>query len=178
MERAPQGGLIYDVRIGVLAHDVPLTSNNKESPGVDLNLEVTFAPSVAFLFGTIRPALGATINFAGHTSKVYLDARWQVECCWGGFFALGIGAAIHNGEVDSLANLGSLTGSALLRAVATSERHKQLGSRVLFHPNVEWGYRLSERNSVSIYWEHISNANIAKRNEGLDTLGLRYGYRY
>ena len=88
MERVPQGGLIYEVKIGALMHDVPLAGSSKEPSGVDLNLEVIFGPSVPILYGTIRPALGATINFAGYTSKAYLDARWQVECCWGAFFSV------------------------------------------------------------------------------------------
>jgi len=174
----PRGGLIYELKIGALAHDVPLTANSKEPLGPDLNLEVVFGPSLDFLFGTIRPALGATVNFAGYTSKAYLDVRWQVECCWGAFFALGIGAAIHNGEEDSLANWKSLTGPALQAALATAENHKQLGSLVLFHPTFEWGYRLNESSSLSIFYEHISNANTAAKNEGLDSLGLRYGYRF
>jgi lipid A 3-O-deacylase len=173
-----RGGLIYELKIGALAHDVPLTANSKEPLGPDLNLEVVFGPSLDFLFCTIRPALGATVNFAGYTSKAYLDVRWQVECCWGAFFALGIGAAIHNGEEDSLANWKSLTGPALQAALATAENHKQLGSLVLFHPTFEWGYRLNESSSLSIFYEHISNANTAAKNEGLDSLGLRYGYRF
>jgi hypothetical protein len=163
VERAPQGGLIHDVKIGALLHDAPLTGNNKEPYNADLNVEVMFGPSLGFLYGTVRPALGATVNFAGYTSKAYLDARWQLECCWGAFFALGIGAAIHNGDENSL---------------ATERDHKQLGYRVLFHPNAEWGYRLNEHNSLSIYYEHISNANTAAKNEGLDNVGIRYGYRF
>ncbi len=178
MAPTARGGLIYELKIGALAHDVPLTANSKEPLGPDLNLEVVFGPSLDFLFGTIRPALGATVNFAGYTSKAYLDVRWQVECCWGAFFALGIGAAIHNGEEDSLANWKSLTGPALQAALATAENHKQLGSMVLFHPTFEWGYRLNESSSLSIFYEHISNANTAAKNEGLDSLGLRYGYRF
>ena len=178
MAPTARGGLIYELKIGALAHDVPLTANSKEPLGPDLNLEVVFGPSLDFLFGTIRPALGATVNFAGYTSKAYLDARWQVECCWGAFFALGIGAAIHNGEEDSLANWKSLTGPALQAALAKAENHKQLGSMVLVHPTFEWGYRLNESSSLSIFYEHISNANTAAKNEGLDSLGLRYGYRF
>jgi lipid A 3-O-deacylase len=177
-DQVPQGGLIYELKIGAQLHDFPLAGSNKEPLGVDLNLEAVFGPSLAILFGTVRPALGATINFAGYTSKAYLDARWQVECCWGGFFALGIGAAIHNGELDSLRNWMSLTPAALQSALATSENHKQLGSQVLFHPTVEWGYRLNEHNNLSVFWEHISNAGLAAKNEGLDTLGIRYGYRF
>ena len=141
----PKAASSTSVKIGAQAHDVPLTANSKEPLGPDLNLEVVFGPSLDFLFGTIRPALGATVNFAGYTSKAYLDARWQVECCWGAFFALGIGAAIHNGEEDSLANWKSLTGPALQAALAKAEAHKQLGSPVLFHPTFEWGYRLNEQ---------------------------------
>jgi lipid A 3-O-deacylase len=163
VEPTPQSGLIYDMKIGALQHDPSITGNRKEPFTTDLNLEVMFSPSLPILFGTVRPALGATINFAGFTSKAYLDARWQVECCWGAFFALGIGAAIHNGEEDSL---------------ATAQNHKQLGYRVLFHPNLEWGYRFTEHHSLSIFFEHISNANTASKNEGLDNLGLRYGYRF
>src|SRR3979490_2402362 len=74
VEPAAQGGLIYDIKIGALLHDAPLTGNSKEPNDVDLNVEVMFGPSLAILFGTIRPALGATVNFAGYTSKAYLDA--------------------------------------------------------------------------------------------------------
>src|SRR5262245_22546088 len=72
-------GLIYDVKIGAQVHDVPYlwSGFNKEPYSVDLNLEVMFSPSVRLVGGDIRPALGATINFEGYTSKAYLDARWQ-----------------------------------------------------------------------------------------------------
>jgi hypothetical protein len=163
VERA--SGLIYDVKIGAQVHDVPnlWSGFNKEPYSVDLNVEVMFGPSVNVWIGTLRPALGATINFEGFTSKAYLDARWQVECCWGAFFALGLGIAIHNGQVDSL---------------VWDPDNKQLGRRVLFHPNVEWGYRLDDHNSLSLFFEHISNASTAPKNQGLDTLGIRYGYRF
>ena len=42
---------------------------------------------------------------------------------------------------------------------------------MLFHPTFEWGYRLSESSSLSIFYEHISNANTAAKNEGLDSWG-------
>jgi hypothetical protein len=31
---------------------------------------------------------------------------------------------------------------------------------------------------VSVYFEHTSNANLARYNEGLDAIGVRYGYRF
>ena len=134
VEPTTRGGLIYELKIGALAHDVPLTANSKEPLGPDLNLEVVFGPSLDFLFGTIRPALGATVNFAGYTSKAYLDVRWQVECCWGAFFALGIGAAIHNGEENSLANWKSLTGPALQAALQRPRTTSSWAASCCFTP--------------------------------------------
>jgi hypothetical protein len=159
------GGLIYDVKIGAQAHDVPYlwSGFHKEPYSVDLNLEVMFSPSVRLLGGDIRPALGATINFEGYTSKAYLDARWQWECSYHTFIAVGLGLAYHNGNDESF---------------VWDPDHKMLGRRVLFHDVVEAGYRLDDRNSVSLFFEHISNASTAHKNQGLDTLGLRYGYRF
>ena len=159
-ERAP---FISEFKIGALAHDVPYlwSGFNKEPITVDLNVEAQFSPLFHFWGGRVYPALGATINFYGYTSKAYLDVRWQKEYESNVFFALGIGVAVHNGE-----------------SFTTATDFKQLGRQWLFHPNVELGYRFDPRQSVSIYFEHISNASTAERNQGLDTIGVRYGYRF
>ena len=165
VENAPRGGLIYDVKIGAQVHDIPYmwSGFNKEPYSVDMNVEVMFSPSVVLWGGTIRPALGATINFGGHTSKAYIDARWQWELSPRTFVAIGLGIAIHNGNDEF---------------VGPAPDEKLLGRRVLFHPNAEWGYRIDEHHSLSIFFEHISNASTAEKNQGLDTLGVRYGYRF
>ena len=36
---------------------------------------------------------------------------------------------------------------------------------------------LTETMSLSIYADHISNAGIEERNEGLETAGLRIGFK-
>jgi hypothetical protein len=77
------------------------------------------------------------------------------------FIGLGIGIAVHNGETFT-----------------SDPEAKELGRRVLFHPNVEIGRRLDQHQSISLYFEHISNASLATKNQGLDTLGVRYGYRF
>ncbi len=156
-------GLVDELKIGVLAHDVPdLWSGFQAEPdAADINVETIFSPSVAFLGGTIRPALGASINTEGYTSNVYLDARWQLEMNSGVFLGLGVGAAVHDGQLK-LKNLDE----------------KALGSRVLFHIPVELGYRFDAHNSLSAYFEHMSNAYTVDPNEGMDRLGVRYGYRF
>ena len=157
-------GLISEVKGGVLWHDVPnlWSGFRDEKSSADVNLEVIFSPRLPFLFGVISPALGASISTAGATSHAYLDARWHIDLGRSGLFiGLGLGAAIHDGELEP---------------VATDR--KALGSRVLFHIPAEIGWRFDAHNSVSVYFEHTSNANLADHNEGLDRLGIRYGYKF
>ena len=49
---------------------------------------------------------------------------------------------------------------------------------MLFHIPAELGYRFDGNNSVSVYFEHMSNADTQDNNQGLDRLGVRYGYRF
>ena len=166
-EPAAGGGLIYELKIGAQVHDVPYmwSGFHVERYAADLNLEAMFSPSISFWGGALRPALGATINFNGDTSKAYLDARWQRDFDSGMFLGLGLGVAVHDG-------------STLFKTYVPDPDSKELGRRVLFHPNVEIGYRYDEHRTVSIYFEHISNASTAPWNEGLDTLGIRLGHRF
>jgi len=156
----PSRGLEF--RGGVLAHDVPwLWSGFSLEGGVDINAELLFGGGYPILGGRIRPAIGVSVNTAGYTSRAYADARWEIESPSGIFFALGVGAAIHDGLLDP-----------------TAPDMKALGSRVLFHIPIEIGFRLDARNSISLYFEHMSNAGLADSNEGLDSIGVRYGYRF
>lgn len=157
------GGLVHEIKGGVLAHDVPdLWSGFRlEDNAADINVEASLTPSLPVLFGVLRPAIGATINTRGDTNHAYIDARWEVELPARLFFATGLGAAIHDGETDPVA-----------------VDKKALGSRVLFHIPIELGIRLDARSSLSVYFEHISNAETQDFNEGLDRIGVRYGYRF
>jgi lipid A 3-O-deacylase len=154
---------ISEVRIGALDHDTPAlwSGFGVERQTVDANFEVLFQPWAQTFGGYIRPAIGATINFNGDTSKAYADLRWEAETASGIFFAIGMGAAFHDG------NLGS-----------DDPARKALGSHVLFHPSIEVGYRFDGANSVSIYFDHMSNGFTRFNNEGMDTIGLRFGHRF
>ena len=160
---ASAGDLFYAAKVGVLAHDVPdLWSGFQIEPdAADINIEIQFAPSASFLGGTLRPAAGATFNTNGDTSHAYVDARWQIEGPSSLFFAIGLGAAIHDGEIGPV-----------------DPNAKALGSRVLFHIPFEAGIHLDGHNDISFYFEHTSNAYTQTYNEGMDRLGLRYGYRF
>lgn len=162
-DRAAAAGIVHELKGGVLAHDVPdLWSGFRlEDNAADINLEASFTPTLPFLFGVLRPAIGATINTRGDTSHAYLDARWEIDLPARLFFATGLGVAVHDGETGPVA-----------------ADKKALGSRVLFHIPIEIGLHLDNHNSLSIYFEHISNAYTQDFNEGLDRIGVRYGYRF
>ncbi len=158
-------GLLYALKIGVLAHDVPglWSGFQAEHNAADINIEAQFATAWALPWGAIRPVIGGSINTRGDTSNGFIDARWQGEGPSGLFFGMGLGAAIHDGE----------TGGP-----GADPDRKWLGSRVLFHIPVEVGYHLDAHSDVSVYFEHMSNAYTEKYNEGMDRIGLRYGYRF
>ena len=156
-------GPIHAIRVGALNHDVGgLWSGFRREDGLDLNVEAQFNFAVPVFYGNLRPALGASINTEGDTSKAYLGARWEVVF-WeeSVFFGVGLGAAVHDGNTGFGRN-----------------DKKALGSRVLFHIPAELGVYLGEHISVSLFFDHVSNAYLADENQGLDTLGFRVGYRF
>lgn len=161
--QASAQSFVHEFKLGALYHDMPVlwSGSQRERTAVDINAELILAPSIAFLGGTIRPAIGGTVNTRGETSKGYIDARWQIEGPANLFFGLGLGAAVHDGNTD-----------------IRDRGRKALGSLLLFHIPFEAGLRLDARNAISIYYDHMSNGYTRRYNEGLDTLGVRYGYRF
>ena len=154
---------LHALKFGVLAHDVPdlWSGFSEEDRWVDINVEAQFKPALMLFGGAVRPVVGASINTNGDTSHAYLDARWEIDCASNIFFGIGLGAAIHDGETGPPA-----------------QDAKWLGSRVLFHIPAEIGIHLDAHNDLSVYFEHTSNAYTMKYNEGLDRIGVRYGYRF
>lgn len=77
------------------------------------------------------------------------------------FLDLGFGPAFNNGLIST-----------------TDPDRKSLGSHTLFHGSLSIGYRFDRRYSVSLYFEHSSNAGLARENQGLDNAGVRLGLAF
>ena len=128
----------------------------------------SIGPNWRWVF-TPRPTLGFDANTNGYTSQLYVSLTWTVNLNTGGvlwpdntvFLGLSFGPAYNTGHVSSSA------GNRL-----------SLGSNVLFHAGLELGYRLTPVVSISAYFEHSSNAGLARYNEGLDNLGARIGFHF
>lgn len=153
--------LLYEIRGGVLAHDVPIIAAGHYENAVSLNAELAFAPSLPLFGGAIRPALGGTFTTNQGTSWAYLDVRWE----WSGsllFVGFGVGPSIHTG--DSL--------------YYSYPGNKGLGSRILFHVPLEVGLQFTPSDRISLYYEHESNAFLAYPNPGMDNIGARLAHRF
>jgi len=147
----------------VLAHDEGPFSSNKES-GVDLNLEVLFtSPDVLKAIWSPRPHFGLTGNTAGDTDQVYAGLGWQWDFFKDWFAGFTLGGAVHDGK---------------LRTHDGARDKKELGCRVLFRESADLGYRLGGPHSLMLSFSHISNAKLCGVNEGLENVGIRYGYRF
>lgn len=154
---------LHEIRVGVLDHDTDnLWSGSSREDGIDLNAELVFTPSLALWHGTLRPNLGVSVNDSGNTGKIYGGGVWQYLWRNGVLLDLGLGLALHDGETDNL----------------QAPDRKQLGSTLLFHISAEIGYCLTDRSRLLLMFDHMSNGYLADPNEGLDTLGIRYGYLF
>ncbi len=159
---AEPAGIVSEVKLGVLAHDLRIVAADPVESGVDINGEVLFT-SPAFLepLWAPRPHIGAQVNTSGGTSQIYAGFTWTFDLTDRLWLGLAGGGAVHNGE-----------------ALGFDADRKTLGSNVLFRLSAELGVDLTERLNVSIYYDHISNAFIARENPGLDNLGMRIGWRF
>jgi hypothetical protein len=152
---------LYAIRTGILAHDVPVWSRSRQEGGIDFNAEFIFGfPNSRLFSGSVRTNLGLSLNNQGDTSKIYSGLIWEYIWDSGLFFSLGLGLAGHDGKLDDCND------------------KKALGSRILFRIPIEMGLLLTRHQGVSIMFDHVSNAYLADPNEGLDTIGLRYTYRF
>jgi lipid A 3-O-deacylase len=152
------------VAAGVFAHDRGPFSDHNEG-GVDLNLELQFAP-LPFP-GSPRPHLGATANFEGDTSAAYAGLSFRLRETSQWFVDAALGAAVHDGPLHK----------DPVRCAQFSDCG--FGTRTLPRFGLEIGYRVGPAASFSLLYDHMSHKWIVGgENEGLDHIGLRYSRPY
>lgn len=156
-------GILSEARFGLLWHDPGVFGSNREV-GADINAEILFvSPRFLEIVWSPRPHLGMSVNTAGATSQLYGGLTWGWTF-WDPFFLEGsFGFSVHNGKLNVPEHVRD---------------RKSLGCRVLFRESVSLGVYLGKHHSLSAMLDHISNARLCNRNDGLDTVGVRYGYRF
>ena len=155
--------LVSELRIGYLAHDIDAVSFNRED-GWDINAEVLFRPIGKELVGdtvSVCPHLGVSMNTKGDTSQAYLGLTLRRDLAKKFFAEAMFGGSVHDGDLDP-----------------ERRDRKALGSRWLFRLGAAIGYNFTEHINASVAYDHVSNAELKSANEGLDTLGIKLGYRF
>ena len=163
---AGAGARAQEVFVGAYAHDVRLgiTACCFEH-GADIELGARTAPLGGlrrlgdFRFyglGSVNSSSGVDFAAVGVALRLHLGRHF--------YFSPGIGAAIQNGDADQFQRRPD---------------HLDLGSRVLFEPELAVGYVWSRRWASELSYVHLSHAQLAgPQNPGLDDLGLRLVYRF
>jgi len=152
-----------EIRFGVLIQDVEESNANE---GSDFNLEFLFGrvaqPNGDYLrdlFLTPRPHFGANIDFDGETNQAYFGFTWDIKLTDWLFLETSFGGAVHDGDTDKTAKTS-------------------FGCTLNFRESVAIGVELSERLRMQLSVDHMSNAGLCDRNDGLTNGGLRFGYRW
>lgn len=180
-QNTPSGGnwswtdMFSEVRLGALMHDTGPFSSRKEG-GADANVELLFAsPKIFSFMWSPRPMLGVSYSASGDTSYVYAGLNWEWSF-WGGWFAgFSFGGMVHDGHLVG------------------DDDNKSLGCRALFRESIDFGYRFKKRHAIMAHVNHSSNASLCEKNtpdgtafgrhdvilnEGLESVGIRYGYSF
>lgn len=149
---------------GVYKHavDTPFTLDTQER-GVDLQLGYRLDPVLPlariepYVFGSVNSAEGGTdLIGAGVSRKFALG---------GAYVRPGVGLVVHNAPD--------------MRVNPANGVRTDLGSRVLFAPEIAVGMTVAPRLSLEASWVHISNARLfnSQQNPGIDMIGLRANLR-
>ncbi|OBX17659.1 hypothetical protein A9995_15325 [Erythrobacter sp. QSSC1-22B] len=151
---------------GLYAHavDTPFTLDTGEE-GADIQIGARTEPigALDFLGKPSAQAFGS-INTAGDTNFVAAGLSWKIDV--GPIYVRpGVGLALHD--------------APNLRVDIVTGMRTDLGSRVLFTPEIAIGASVSSRVSLEMSWVHISNAQVfnSEQNPGIDMIGLRMNAR-
>lgn len=140
----------------VHAVDTPFTFETGEG-GVDGVIGYRFDRIGAL--GGAAPYVLASVNSRGDTDFAAAGLSWRIGK--GPVYVRpAIGLAVHDGPS---------------RKSGPNGEHYELGSRVLFEPEIAIGANVSDRVSVEASWMHISHAQLfnSQQNPGIDMMGMR-----
>ncbi|MFM5924459.1 MAG: acyloxyacyl hydrolase [Novosphingobium sp.] len=145
------------------AVDLPTSLENGEGGGHDLQAGVRSAPIEGLqAIGSPSAYLHAQVSLDRKTSLAAVGLSWKVGK--GPVYVRpGIGLAVNTDRMPEYRPDGTRI---------------DLGSRVLFEPELALGLRISERVSGELSWVHTSHAQIfGGQNPGMDFLGARLVFK-
>ena len=164
--------LVEEIRLGVVAHDVV----DHAEDGPQISVEALFASPV-FLAPILspRPYLYGSFNTQGYTNLGAAGLNWTFEPAERVSFEAAFGISYNDGVVDVV----DLPPDDPYR-IETAATRALLGSKWLFHSRLGADYAVTDKWAVGVFYEHFSHGQIlaSGRNQALDELGVRVGYRF
>lgn len=175
---APQAHAgVAEAHAGVMAHNICVVNckNADKEDGPNVEFQVSF-DSPEFLNWALspQPYVMASVNTAGDTSFGGFGLEWRWDFAPGWALEPGLGYVVHDGELENPYPNGSP------EAAEFAEQHVQFGSRDLFRTSLALTRDLPGPWEVQLQYEHLSHGQILGegRNQGIDEIGVRIGYRF
>jgi lipid A 3-O-deacylase len=145
---------------GIYVHnvDTPLTLGGRQEQGADFQLgwrggRIANTPIQPYVFGALHSE-GQT-----HYAAAGISAKFGERI----YVRPGLGLAVHTGRTDRFDDPFS--------------GRVELGSRILFAPELGVGFRVAPRVTAEASWVHLSHATIfSRQNPGIDNIGVRVNF--
>ena len=153
-----------EVYFGGSAHAVDLpTSLDTDEGGADVQFGYRSAPLESFeRVGKPSAYIHGQVSLNGDTSVISAGLSWNIKATDKIYVRPGIGMGVHNDKLDDV------------RVVNGERVQYDLGSRIVFEPELAVGYRIDDRFAVEASWVHVSHATIFnEQNPGMDFIGAR-----
>lgn len=171
-----------EVFAGVYAHDVDDgISYGKFEDGAQIvaGVRTTALDELKFL-GRPRVHLLMAVNTAGGTDYLASGLSWRFHLNERVYVQPGIGLGIHDSRVAFPSpDEPGITPQERLKRIRDFQTKLDLGSRVLFEPELSIGWKATRRLSVELSWIHLSHGKLAgDYNPGVGDVGVRLLYRY
>lgn len=173
-----------EVFAGLYAHDIDDgISYGKFEDGAQVvaGVRTTSLEELRFL-GKPRLHLLAGVNTSGGTNYIAAGMAWRFRLSESGraYIQPGIGLAVHDRRVAFPSpDEAGISDQERLKRLFDFQNKLDLGSRVLFEPELTVGWKATPRLSVELSWIHLSHGRLAGHyNPGVADVGLRFSYRY
>ncbi len=168
---------VDEVHVGAMAHNICVTDckNADKESGPNVEFQVSFdSPGFLGWAGAPQPYLMGSLNAAGDTSFAGVGLEWRWDFADGWALEPGIGYVVHDGALANPFANGSP------EAAAYAEENVLLGSRDLFRTSIGLTRDFAGPWEAQLFFEHLSHGQILGegRNQGMDQLGLRLGYKF
>ncbi len=152
-----------EVYLGASFHavELPTSLESAEEGGHDVQFGARTAPIEALaVIGRPSAYVHGQVGVDRTTSLGAVGLSWKIGDAI--YLRPGIGVALHSDRIREFAG----------------PTRVDLGSRILFEPELALGARVSGRLAAELSWVHVSHATLLSgQNPGMDFIGARLVYR-